>query len=224
MPSECASAADAEHRLRRAAGLGPVGLAVGPELQRHRRPPPPRARARAGRRRRCRRRRHRDEHPLRGGRGQDLLDAATCASARCRASAASCAACRLAGVSPPIAPSTSSVPIRAASTTGFPSTISATAAVAARVAPHPSVSNVTAAIRASTTASEIRERSPHRPSRPEHDAVEGAVGRGPEPRLVAQVVLEDLSTHAAKRRRAAGCGTKRRLQPAGTASGFDPLK
>ncbi len=70
------------------------------------------------------------------------------------------AACRLAGVSPPIAASTASTSIAAASSTGTPSTISATAAVAAEVAPHPSASKLTEAIRSHSTANEIRERSP----------------------------------------------------------------
>ena len=47
-----------------------------------------------------------------------------------------------------------------AARTGSPSTISATAAVAARVAPQPSASKLTAATRPSSIPSEIRERSP----------------------------------------------------------------
>ena len=133
--------AGAEHRLGRAAGLGAVGLRVGPELQRHPdhlRPPLALEQRRdgavdpAG---------HRDEDAaLRAARRAARDEAAALARARCRASAASWAAWRLAGVSPPTAASTSSVPIRAASRTASPSTISATAAVAARVAPQPSAS------------------------------------------------------------------------------------
>ena len=52
-------------------------------------------------------------------------------------------------------------PIRAATRTGSPSTISATAAVAARVAPQPSASKLTPATRPSSTSSETRARSPH---------------------------------------------------------------
>src|SRR3954451_9176407 len=53
-----------------------------------------------------------------------------------------------------------SMSIKAASRTGAPSIISATAAVAARVAPQPSASKVTESIRPSSTRNEIRDRSP----------------------------------------------------------------
>ena len=149
MPSEWASGAGAEHRLGRAAGLGAVGLGVGPELQRHPDHLGPALALQqrgdgavdaAG---------HRDQDaPLSGAAAPRAAPARTASArraeqARCSASAASWAACRLAGVSPPSASSTSSIPIRAASSTGAPSTISATAAVAARVAPQPSASKVT---------------------------------------------------------------------------------
>ena len=126
-------------------------------------PRPPRrpARARAAPPRRCRPRPTSRPAPDRGRLAQLLARTRPPrARARCSASAASCAACRLAGVSPPIASSTSSVPIRAASSTGSPSTISATAAVAARVAPHPSASKRDARQPPSSISREIRERSP----------------------------------------------------------------
>jgi hypothetical protein len=87
-------------------------------------------------------------------------DEAAPESARCSASVASWAAWRLAGARPPIASSTVSILIRPASKTRAPSIDSATAAVAARVAPQPSASKVTEWIRPSSTRKEIRERSP----------------------------------------------------------------
>src|SRR6185503_4262757 len=56
--------------------------------------------------------------------------------------------------------SVSSIEIEAASRTVAPSRVSASAAVAARVAPQPSVSKQTAAMRPPSTVSERRERSP----------------------------------------------------------------
>jgi len=66
----------------------------------------------------------------------------------------------LAGVRPPIEVSTVSMSRRAASRTGSPSIASATAAVAALVAPHPSASKLTFSMRPSATVKEIRDRSP----------------------------------------------------------------
>ena len=88
----------AEHRLRRAAGLGPVGLGVGPELQgdaEHLRPTLAFEQRGDGA---VDAARHRDEDRGRSAaRRVAATDAAALASARCSASAASCAAWRLAG-------------------------------------------------------------------------------------------------------------------------------
>src|SRR5690348_1740215 len=67
--------------------------------------------------------------------------------------------------------------IRAASRTGEPSTISATAAVAALVAPHPSESKETSSMRPSATVKEIRDRSPH--AAPPAAPVKALSGTGP---------------------------------------------
>jgi hypothetical protein len=65
----------------------------------------------------------------------------------------------------------------AASRTGAPSTISATAAVAASVAPHPSASKLTEAMRSSSIVTEIRERSPQ--AAPPAAPVKAPSGTGP---------------------------------------------
>ena len=193
MPSEWASAAGAEHRLGRAAGLGAVGLRVGPELQRH---PDHLGPALALQQRRdgaVDPARHRDQDAARAAAAQPLREAAALASARCSASAASCAACRLAGVSPPIAASISSIPTRAASRTRLAVDQIGAAAVAARIAPQPSASKV-----AGDPALVDSQRDPREiaaggaPGSPG----ESAAGRGAEARPVPQVVLEKLSAHA----------------------------
>lgn len=84
---------------------------------------------------------------------------------------------QLGRVRPPSAASISPLPSSAASSTGTPSTSSATAAVAAIVEPQPSASKLTAAIRPSSTVSEIRERSPH--PAPPAAPVKASSGAGP---------------------------------------------
>ena len=209
MPSEWASAAGAEHRLGRAAGLGAVGLGVGPELDRdrdHLGPPlaleqrgdgavdaaghgdgdalwgrgdrrplgsvvghVPRREHGQGDRSGCARAPGAGRRRRAGRRG-----AWPASGRRARRRRRRCRA-------------------RAASSTGAPSTISATAAVAAAVAPQPSASKLTEAIRPSSTMKrDPREIAAGGAAR---GAREGAVGRGPAPALVAQVVLEELSVH-----------------------------
>ena len=176
MPSEWASERAPSTASGEQQALAPSVSRIGPELQRHAdhlRPLLPLEQRGHGA---VDPTRHRDQHPIPVRLRQALCaDEAACASARCSASAASCAAWRLAGVSPPIASSTSSIPIRAASSTGSPSTISATAAVAARVAPQPSASKVTRA----TTPSSIDQRDPRQiaTGSPAGRAGEGAVAQ-----------------------------------------------
>ena len=199
MPSECASARAPSTASGEQQALAPSVSRVGPELDRdadHLRPALARQQRgdgavdAAG---------HGDERRARvapgwppGARAPSDGGGAL-PERRCSASVASCAAWRLAGVRPPIAASTVSMSIRAASSTGAPSTISATAAVAARVAPHPSASKVTRAIRPSSTTSEIRERSPQ--AAPPAAPVKRHPRAGPTPALIAQIVLEELPIH-----------------------------
>ena len=161
MPIEWATGAGAEHRLRRAAGLGAVGLRVGPELQgdaEHLRPPLALEQGgdgavdAAG---------HGDEHARRRrGRRAGRPRRRRAPRAAVQRVGGELGGVALGGVSPPSSASTSSMPIRAAARTGPPSTISAAAAVAARIAPQPSASKVAAATRPPSIRSEIRERSP----------------------------------------------------------------
>ena len=62
-----------------------------------------------------------------------------------------------------------------------------------RVAPQPSASKLTDAIRSSSTTSEIRERSPQ--AAPPAAPVKASVSGRPAPALVAQIVLEQLPLH-----------------------------
>ena len=121
------------------------------------------------------------------------------ASARCRASAASWAAWRLAGVRPPSASSTSSMPSarrlehrRAVDHLGD-------RGGGGPVAPQPSASKLTAAIRPSST--DEREPREIAAGRAPGGAGEGASSAGPAPARVAQVVLEQLPIHALQGRR-----------------------
>ena len=209
--------ARAEHRLRRAAGLGPVGLRVGPELDRDRddlgpalafeqrrdgrvdaagdgdgdalgdrtRPPSlaievgvsgPTSAAVAG--------------------SSGRLEAAAALRARWRASVASWAAWRLDGSRPPRSASASSIERLAASRTVAPSMVSARAAVAARVAPQPSVSKVTEAMRPPSTLRESRERSPQ--AAPPAAPVKASSGAGPRRVSSREEVVEELPIHWSK--------------------------
>ena len=121
------------------------------------------------------------------------------------------------------------MPIRAASSTGSPSTISAAAAVAGARRPAALGVEADGGDPAVLDRSEIRDEiaAGGAPG----GAGEGAVGSGAAAALVAQVVLEELAcpyakgrVHAAERPSRPIRRTQMRLQPAGTASGFDPLK
>jgi hypothetical protein len=172
----------AEHRLGRAAGLGPVGVRVGPQLDRDRgdlRPalafatPPDTATS---------------TRVSSGCASGNPLEAIA-ETALANASAASTAAWRAAKASPPSSRSTPSVETFAASRMLAPSTISATQAQAARVAAQPSASKVTASTRPSAGSREIRARSPQ--AKPPAAPATGIVG---------QVLLEQQThPHRVKR-------------------------
>ena len=116
------------------------------------------------------------------------------ARARCRASAASCGGVALGrGEAAERRVDRRRCRCGAASSTGAPSTISATAAVAARVAPQPSASKLDRGDPAVLDRSEIRERSPQ--AAPPAAPVKAPSAGGPAPALVAQVVLEELPIH-----------------------------
>src|ERR1700761_1502909 len=104
-------------------------------------------------------------------------EAAAALRARWRASVESWAAWRLAGARPPRRASVSSIDIEAASRTVAPSIVSARAAVAARVAPQPSVSKVTVAMRPRAMVRERRETSPQ--AAPPAAPVKASSGVGP---------------------------------------------
>ena len=188
--------AGAEHRLGRAAGLGPVGLGVGPELQRHADD--------LGAALALQQRgdgavdpaRHRDEHATGGRRGQAPVRErrpAPAPGAGRRRPAGRRAAWPASGRRAPRRPRRSrSAPPRAPPR---PSTISATAAVAARVAPQPSVSKLTRRDPSRPRrTSEIRERSPQ--AAPPAAPVKAPSGDRSRRRLVPQVLLEKLAGHA----------------------------
>ena len=100
--------AGAKHRLRGAAGLGAVGLGISPELHRHADHLRPALALQQRGDGAVDPARHRRPGPGRSpGAASRADEAAALASARCSASAASWAAWRFAGVSPPIAASTS---------------------------------------------------------------------------------------------------------------------
>ena len=158
--------AGAEHRLGRAAGLGAVGLGIGPELDRdadHLRPAlaleqrGDGAVDAAG---------HGDGDAL-AGRSAPASDARPRRRRACARRAVQGVGGELRGVALGGRQAADRrvdrrrSPIRAASSTGAPSTISATAAVAARVAPQPSASKRDARRSGRPrSTSEIRERSP----------------------------------------------------------------
>ena len=157
--------ARAAHRLRRAAARLAVVLRIGPQLQRHRRPPSrPRAR-RAAPRPRCRRRR---SSPRACGRRRRefRVERTPRPSARCSASAASSARVALGRDRPPSSRAISSAPIFAASSSGGPLISDTTALPAASVTPQPCASNPAAAIRPPASRAPARCASDRRTERP----------------------------------------------------------
>jgi hypothetical protein len=214
--------AGAEHGLRRAAGLGPVGLRIGPELQRHAEHLRPALALEQRRDGAVDAARHRDEYAARGGRGKHLVG-----SSRARQRPVQRVGSELSGV--PLGgrqPTDRLVDLLDPNPRRLRDRLPLDhLGHGRRSRPRRPASLRIEAHRGNPLVVDD-ERDPREiaAGRAAGRAAEGALGRGSEPRLITQVVLEDLSTHAAKRRRARRRGTKKGPSAAVAAPGFDPLK
>ena len=217
MSSEWASRAGAEHRLRRAAGLGAVGLRVGPELHRHADHLRPALSLQKRSDGTVDAARHRDEHPPLARRRQAL---GRCGGARQRP---------VQSVGRELGrvelrrgkPADRRVDLIAADPRGIEDALAAHQVDGrCRRGPHRAASlRVEGRIR--DRAAVQCQRDPRQVATGSSPGCpgEGALERRPQPAPVAQVLLEEFSAHSPRR-----VERKARPQPTVAASGFDPFK